>query len=156
MATTFVVTANASHARIFAQGSLKDPLEEVADLVNPEARERAEEFMTDETTAQRSADKSRHSVGQPTTGSDYQPRMTPHQAEADRFAQEVVAFLDEAHNAGRFQKLCLFASPEFLGVLRKKMATRLGQVETTEVNKDYTRESPQQLRERVLEQQRPH
>ena len=155
MATTFVVAANASRARIFAHASLKEPLEEVADLLNPEARQREQDFMTDETAAQRSADKSRHSVGQPTTGSDYQPRMTPHQAEADRFAQEVVGFLDQAHNAGRFQKLCVFASPEFLGVLRKKMATRLAQVETTEVNKDYTRESPQQLREHVVQQQRP-
>ena len=156
MATTFVVAANSSRARIFAQASLKDPLEEVADLVNPEAREREQDFMTDETTAQRAADKSRHSVGQPTTGSDYQPRTTPHQAEAQRFAQEIATYLDEAHNAGRFDKLCVIASPEFMGLLRQKFATRMSRVERTEITKDYTRDSAQQLRERLLEQQRPH
>ena len=156
MPTTLIVCANASRARIFTQRSLKDPLEEIADLVNPEARERAEAFMTDESTAQRSADKSRHSVGQATTGSDYQPHLTPHQVEAQKFAQEIATFLDEAHNAGRFEKLCVMASPEFLGVLRKKLSTRMGRVETTEVNKDYTRESAQQLRERLVEMAKPH
>lgn len=156
MATTFIVAANASRARIFSQASLRDPLEEVADLVNPEARQREQDFMTDESTAQRSADKSRHSVGQPTTGSDYQPRTTPHQAEAQKFAQEIATYLDEAHNAGRFDKLCVMASPEFLGVLRGKLSTRMGKVETAEINKDYTRESAQQLRERVVELSRPN
>lgn len=156
MATTFVVAANASRARIFAQASRSDPLEEIADLVNPEAREREQDFMTDESTAQRAADKSRHGVGQPTTGSDYQPRTTPHQAEAQKFAQEIATFLDEAHNAGRFDKLCVIASPEFMGVLRKKFGTRMGKVETMEITKDYTRESAQQLRERLLERQRSH
>ena len=47
MATTFVVAANSSRARIFSQANLKEPLEEVADLVNPEARQRAQDFMTD-------------------------------------------------------------------------------------------------------------
>jgi protein required for attachment to host cells len=112
--------------------------------------------MTDSTIAQRSADKSRHSVGQPTTGSDYQPNLTPHQVEARKFAQEVVTFLDEAHNAGRFDKLCVVASPEFMGLLREKLATRMGKVETVEVTKDYTRDSAQQLRERLAEQLRPH
>ena len=156
MATTFVVAANASRARVFAQASLKDPLEEVADLVNPEAREREQDFMTDETTAQRSADKSRHSVGRPTTGSDYQPNLTPHQVEARKFAQEIATFLDEAHNAGRFDKLCVVASPEFMGLLRDKLGTRMGKVERVEITKDYTRDSPQQLRERLADQLRPH
>lgn len=156
MATTFIVAANASRARIFSQASLRDPLEEIADLVNPEAREREQDFMTDETMAQRSADRSRHSVGQPTTGSDYQPRTTPHQAEAQKFAQEIATFLDDAHNAGRFDKLCVMASPEFMGVLRQKFATRMGKVETMEITKDYTRESAQQLRERLRELSPPH
>jgi len=155
MPTTLIVCANASRARIFTQRSLKDPLEEVADLVNPAAREREGDIVTDG-LGQRAAGKSRHSMGQPHTGSSWQPRMSPQQHEAELFAQDVVAEVDKARNEGRCDKLCLVASPEFLGVLRRKMATRLGAMAATEIGKDYTHDSPQQLRERLAELSRPH
>jgi protein required for attachment to host cells len=155
MPTVFVVAANASRARIFAQRNFSDPLEEVADLVNPAARERETDIVTDNGD-QRAAGKSRHGTGQPTTGSDYQPHQTPQQHEAEKFARDVADYLERAHNEGRFAEVCLVASPEFLGLLRRQVGPRLGDFVTAEINKDYTADNADRLRERIREHTRPH
>jgi protein required for attachment to host cells len=155
MNATCIVSANAGRARIFLQARPVDRLEEIADLVNTTARQREADLETD-SIGQRSASKSRHSVGQPTQPSGYQPNLTPAQNEAEKFARDVAGFLVQAHQEGRFGKLCLVASPEFLGVLRKQVEPRLGAAVSVEINKDYTHESPEELRERLEDHSRRH
>jgi protein required for attachment to host cells len=155
MTALVVVAANASRARIFMQHDRRDALEEVADLVNPAAREREGDIVTDGGDP-RAAGKSRHGSGAPAAGSDYQPHQTPKQHEAERFAQEVAEYLERAHNEGRFGEVCLVASPEFLGLLRRKVGARLGECVKQEINQDYTGDSAARLGERLRERSRPH
>jgi protein required for attachment to host cells len=148
MATTWIVSANAGRARVFAQAAPVDPLQEINDMVSPTAREPERDIETDR-LGQRSASKSRHNVGQATTPSGYQPNQTPRQHEAQLFARDLVHFLQQAKNEGRFAELCLVASPEFLGVLRGELDANLEKAVSVEIDKDFTQLGPQQLLERL-------
>jgi protein required for attachment to host cells len=149
MAATWIVSANAGRARIFAQPTPTAKLQEVNDLVNTAARMDAVDIETD-SLGQLSASHSRHGVGVgATNSSDYQPHQTPKQHEAELFARDVAKALLQAHNEKRFDRLCLVASPEFLGVLRRVLDPSLERVVQLEINKDYTQLSADELRERL-------
>ena len=155
MDATWIVSANAGRARFFAQARPVDNLEEISDMVSPWAREREGDIETDD-LGQRAAGKSRHGTGAATTGSDYQPHQTPKQHEAELFARDVAKFLRQARSEGRFGKLCLVASPEFLGVLRKQLEGGLEDAVSMEINKDFTMASAQELRERIRAHAQKH
>jgi protein required for attachment to host cells len=154
MPSTWIVSANASRARFFAQRSAADPLDEILDLVNEASRLRDRDLETDAPVGERAASDSRNNVGAPTTPSTYEPKQTAKEREVERFARQVAEQLVKAHNEGRFEKLCLVASPEFLGTLRKLVEPKLGRAVSLEINKDYTQSTPQQLREHIR-QHRP-
>jgi protein required for attachment to host cells len=149
MDAAWIVAANGGRARFFAQPRPGAIPEEVFDMVNPAAREHDDAIVSDRVAGELAASKSRHNVGQPTVPSAYQPHRTPKQHEEDLFARDVSEFLEEAHNQGRFRKLILVASPEFLGVLRKQVQPRLGAIVSLEIDKDYTSSNAAELKERV-------
>ena len=148
MDATWIVSANAGRARIFAQAGAAAGLEEVQDLVNTSARQRDNEIDTD-SLGQRAAADSRHGAGGATSSSDYQPHQTPVQHATEVFARDLVKVLLHAHNERKFTKLCLVASPEFLGVLRRVLTPQLEALVSREINKDYTQLGPAELRERI-------
>jgi protein required for attachment to host cells len=148
MDATWIVAANAGRARFFSQPLSAERLEEINDMVNSGARLRTAETETDE-LGQRSASKSRHNVGAPTQPSGYQPNQTPAEHQTEVFARNVAEFLLRSHEEGRFRRLVLAASPEFLGVLRKQLDPTLEPAVRLEINKDYTQLSANELREQV-------
>lgn len=148
MDATWIVSANAGRARFFAQGNATAGLEEIEDMVNEPARMRTAETESDD-IGQRAASDSKHKVGQPRQPSGYQPNQTPEQHHSEVFARNVAEFLRKKHQEGRFRQLCLVASPEFLGALRKQLDPELESVVRSEINKDYTHSSAQQLREQI-------
>jgi len=151
MPATWIVSANASRARIFAQRQAADPLDEVLDLVNEASRLRDRDLETDRPVEDKAASASRNNVGAPTTPSIYEPKQTAKKHEMELFARQVADQVVKAHNEGRFDQLCLVASPEFLGMLRKLLAPELHGALALEIDKDYTHSSPQQLREQLRE-----
>ena len=155
MDSTWIVSANSGRARIFAQHRGRDALEEINDMVNTPAREPVRATETD-SLGQRAAGKSRHGSGAPLQGNGDQPHQTPPQHQQELFARDVAHFLIHAHDEGRFKELCVVASPEFLGVLRREMKEKLSAAIKLEIDKDYTRESADDLRRHVQERMRPH
>jgi protein required for attachment to host cells len=155
MPSTWIVSANASRARFFAQSRPADPLDEVSDLVNEASRLRDRDLETDAPVGDRAASRSRNNVGAPTTPSTYEPKQTAKDHETEAFARQVADYLVKAHNEGRFDKLCLVASPEFLGILRKLVAPKLHDAVTLEINKDYTQSTAQELRKQIRDHRMP-
>jgi len=149
MPATWIVSANASRARFFAQAHAADPLDEVIDMVNEGSRLRSRDLQTDSPVGARAASNSLHSTGAPTTPSTYEPRQTPKEHEMELFARQVADYLVKAHDEGRFQELCLVASPEFLGTLRKLVEPRLHEALRGAINKDYTHSSPRELQQQI-------
>ena len=157
MPTTWTIAANAGRARIFSDADKGQALQEVDDLVNPGAQQRVLDIVTDKMSP-RSAQNSGHNIGggqgggfqhaapAGAQGNDYQPAVTPSEHEAQKFANDISQYLQQAHQAGRFQQLVIAASPEFLGVLRDKIDPQIKALIKREVNKDYTHSNGQELR----------
>lgn len=118
-------------------------------MVNTASRLRNSDIETD-AQGQRAASKSRHSVGAPTQPSGYEPNQTPTEHQAELFARSVAAYLLEGQQQGRYQRLVLAASPEFLGMLRKLLDAKVAAAVTLELNKDYTQLSADELGEQLL------
>lgn len=149
MAATWIVLANASRARIFSQASLSEPLEEIHDMVNDAARLRMLENTESDKRGPTSATKSIHNVGAATPNKLYEPPQTPDKHEAELFARDIVSFLLQGYQEGKFQQFSLVVSPQFLGMLRKLLGPKLESVVALEINKDYTHVSAEKLREQI-------
>jgi protein required for attachment to host cells len=151
MPTTWIVSADAGRARIFAESDPKQPYIEVEDMVSANARLRDIDINTDR-LGPTSAGQSIHNTGGATPNKQYQPAQTPEQHEAEKFAKDIAKYLLEAHRDGRFQQLVISASPHFLGSLRAHLDPQIKPLIKFEVNKDYTNSSAQELREQLRAQ----
>ena len=143
MATTWILAANRSKARIFEMQKLHGPLVEIADLVDPEGRAQDRDINAD--AYGRFYGKGEHVQGH-TTSTD----VSPTQHEAERFAEELRDYLYRAHAEQRFDKLWIVAPPAFLGVLRDKLGKTLHGAIELEVNKDVPTQPPEQIRDIAL------
>jgi protein required for attachment to host cells len=148
MAASWIVSANASRARFFAQPDGSMNLEEINDMVNEAARLDMVDTETDK-LGPTSGTKSIHNTGGPTPNKLYEPAQTPDQRAAEFFAKDIASFLSEAHREGNFDHLSIVASPKFLGVLRKELDPQVKASVDVEIDKDYTSFNGQQLREQI-------
>ena len=148
MDTTWIVSADEGRARIFSESNPSEAWQEVDDMVNSAARMTAAEQYTDRLDT-KAAGKSIHNTGGALPNSQYEPQQTPDERAAESFARDICAFLLQAQQAGRFQKLALVAAPKFLGELRKHLGPQLQPLVTLEINKDYSHSSGQQLRDQI-------
>jgi protein required for attachment to host cells len=148
MDTTWIVSADAGRARIFAESNPSKPLQEVEDMVNGAARLRDIDINTDGVSPL-AAGKSSNNTGGALPGSDYEPAQTPAQHNAEIFSKEIATYLLQAQRDGKFKKLALVASPKFLGLLRVALDPQLKTLVSLEINKDYTHSNAQQLQEQI-------
>ncbi|RJF99860.1 host attachment protein [Noviherbaspirillum saxi] len=148
MNANWIVSANATRARFFSQEKFSDPLEEVNNMVNGGSRLRPGEIESDK-RGPIAASKSAHGVGAATPSKTYEPAQTADKHEAELFAKDIAAYLLQAYQNRRFQRLSLVVSPQFLGMLRPLLDSQLESVVKLEINKDYTQFSAAQLREQI-------
>jgi protein required for attachment to host cells len=148
MDTTWIVAADAGRARIFADTDRNRPLQEIEDMVNPAARMRTSDQLSDKMSPTAAA-ASVHGTGGALPSSQYQPQQTVEDREAEMFAKSICAFLLKGHQDNKFQKLELIAEPKFLGVLRAIVDPQLKPLISREINKDYSQFSGHQLREQM-------
>jgi protein required for attachment to host cells len=164
MPTSWIMTANAGRARFFSESDPAAPLQELEDMVNSAVRLRVTETESDK-FGPTAAGKSGHNIGG-TQGvgmahnagvgapnKTYQPAHTPAEQEAEQFAKDISTFLLQSHQQGRFDRLILSASPQFLGALRAFLDPHIKPLIALEFNKDYTQLNAQQLREQLQAQQ---
>jgi len=148
MDATWIVSANASRARIFAQAASSANLEEVEDMINSGARLRTAESESDR-IGPTSASKSMHNGGGATPNKAYEPHQTPVEHQTELFARNIAEFLLKGQQQGRYRKLCMVASPQFLGVLRQQLNANVASAVSLEINKDYTQASPAELQAHI-------
>jgi protein required for attachment to host cells len=154
MTANWIVSANASRARIFAQETATGPLREVSDMINDEVRLRMVESSESDKLGPTSGTRSMHNTGGAVPNKQYEPPQTPDKHAAELFARDIVAYLQQAQQQGKFRELSLVVSPKFLGMLRMQMTPQLQSVVKIEIDKDYTQTGPDELR-RHIEAQKP-
>lgn len=142
MKLTWIVVADNTRARIFTVDTPSSPLEEIEDLSHAEGRLHDREITSDLPGKIKSADGGGHAFEQPTD---------PKKHEADTFAHRVAQYLEDAHNANRFEQLLIVAAPAFLGLLRNHLSEQIKQRVRFELDKDINMLSPADIRQHLPE-----
>ena len=126
----WVVVADRSRARILS-ADWPEPSEwtEAADMVHAEGSLKGTDVNSDGPTNFGETMRGHH---------DGEPKTDFKHLTAERFADEIVSRLEEGRVKNQFGKLGLVCPPLFLGVLRNKLSSQLGQLVALELDKDYT------------------
>jgi protein required for attachment to host cells len=128
MATTWIVAADESRARVLQVLDREQRLAEVEDLVNPAGRMQDRELQT-------GAEPRFHGRPGAGPGSDSERQgAVEHSARA--FAKEVGRYLDKARIDHKYEHLVLVAPPKFLGALRKELDKEVEKLVVDELPKD--------------------
>ena len=138
--TTWILVADNSRARFFAADKAAGPLQELHDLLYPEARLREGDLVTDRPGRDRNPGTGAHGFGDD---------VSHKQDGADRFALEVCNHLESGRNDGAFRKLYIIAAPQFLGLLRKHRSASLRQLVAGEVDKNLTTQDSTAIRKHL-------
>jgi len=116
MATTWILVAESSSARILKTDSRIGPLQEHERLEHPAGRVPERELMSDHPGRSfDSAGQGRHAM---------ENTVGPKQQELLGFVEQVADYLDRAFTRGEFNQLIIIAGPVFLGLLRKRLSSR--------------------------------
>ncbi len=141
MSKIWVLTADASRARLFEAKTPKAPLIELVDFVEPEARAKGTALLSDRPGSDGGgAGYGRHVLDDETPVQE---------AAAKDFARLVARQLDKARVEGRFDRLAIAAAPKFLGMLREAMPDPLRDKVEEEIDKDLVDLDAGELREKI-------
>ncbi len=139
---TWVVVADASRARIFEWTAPSVPLKEVADPLNPEGRLKSSALASDRPGV--AADAQGHRSGHP-----MQDTRSAHEKSMEAFAQQIATTLSSGLDARSYEKLVLFAPPEFLGQLRRRLDRRVQSVLVESTALDLVSETAEAIKSRL-------
>ena len=133
----WILTANASVARLFERTSLLAPLSELADWMHPQGSMLASELE-------------RSPLGHSMAGrTGLAPRIEPKQRERHEFAHELAESLREAVLSHQVQDMALFASNPFMGELLAQLDPAVQKIISVKHPLDLTALSVQALEKKV-------
>jgi protein required for attachment to host cells len=136
MATTWILVANASQARLYANTGPKKGLVLIKELLHPESREKAADLVSDRPGQM-------HSPGAGHRAS--QPRTDPKTNEARHFAQQLARELNQGRSRNQLERIILVAPPAFMGLLNEKLDAPTANLVSDRFEKDYTKSNEKQL-----------
>ncbi len=140
MKLTWILIADSTRARVFTADTPSSPLEEIEDFSHAVGRLHDREMTSDLPGKIKSVGGGGHAFEQPTD---------PKKHEADNFARNVAQFLEDAHNANRFEQLLIVAAPSFLGLLRNNLPKQIKKLVHFELDKDLTILSAADIRQHL-------
>jgi|1185.fasta_scaffold127378_2 protein required for attachment to host cells len=146
MATTWIVAADSSRARVLQVAGREQKLRGVQNLVNPEARLQDRDLQSDGEPRF----NGHGGVGKPGTASTGGPASDREAQGAVEhsvriFAKEVGRYLEQARQQRRYDELVLVAPPKFLGALRGELGKEVEKMVVDELPKDLSWLSEREL-----------
>lgn len=136
MTPTWILVANASRARLFANAGPKKGLTLVKEMRHPESREKASALVSDRPGHMQSAGNG-HGTRQ--------PRTDPKTNEARHFALELARELNRGRASGQVARLILVAPPAFMGLINEKLDGPTASLVSDRFEKDYTQSDEKDL-----------
>lgn len=131
MAITWILVANASLARLYANLGPNKGLQLIKELVHPQSRMKNADLVTDRAGLLQAA--SGHGAREPATP----PKLNAARA----FAQMLAKELYQGRSSNKFRRAILVAPPAFMGMLNHEMDRNTAQMVTDRLEKDYTKTS---------------
>lgn len=134
--TTWILVANSSLAKLYANRGPKKGLTLLKELNHPESRQKNADLVTDRSGFMQSAGNG-HGARQPQT--------EPKQYEAHNFALELAGELNQGRTTNQMQRIILVAPPAFMGLINSAMDGQTSQLVSDRFEKDYTKTLPKDL-----------
>jgi len=125
MSITWVMVANASHAKLFSNEGPNKGLQLIKELSHPESREKASELVSDR-------------IGNFAGSGSYAQPTPPKVHEAERFAAEIAQELEHGRLQNTYGRLILVTSAHFMGLLNYRLSQPVRDKISDSINKDYT------------------
>ena len=140
MAITWILVANASLCKLYANLGPNKGLRLVKELIHPESRQKNSDLVTDRPGSM---------AGSGSGAGSKQPQTLPKEHEAHVFAQEIAQelYLGRAKNA--FRRAILVAPPAFMGMLNAVIDRPTAQLISDRFEKDYTKTPEPLLAQRL-------
>jgi protein required for attachment to host cells len=140
MKPTLILVADHSRARFFTAETSASSLVEIEAMAHTAGRLHDREITSDLPGKVKGDGKMGHAFEQPTD---------PKKHEADNFAHRIARYLEEAHNANKFQQLLMIAEPSFLGLLRNQLSENIKKLICFELDKNITTHSVDDIRKHL-------
>lgn len=135
MSKNWILIANASQARIYANHGVKKGLSLVKEFAHAESREKAAELVSDQQGSFKGQGNGKGSF----------VAIDPKANEMEHFALELAKELEDGRTHNHFSRLILVASPHFLGLLKARLTPHVRDLVSDTVEKDYVRASEKEL-----------
>lgn len=136
MATTWILVANASEAKIYANKGIKEGLEEIATFDHPDSRKKNTDLVSDRSGHMKSAGNGHGSR---------QPASDPKQHEHETFARELAQHIEHGRTGNSYQRLIVAAEPRFHGLLNSVFSIQVRNLISGSLDKDYTKATSKEL-----------
>ncbi len=136
MATSWILVANASEAKVYSNKGIGKGLEIVAKLSHPDSRKKTSDLVTD---------RPGHMQGSGNGHGSRQPATDPKQHEHDIFARELAQQLDQGRTSNSYQRLIVVAEAGFRGLLNGVMNSQVNGLVSDSIDKDYTKLNDKEL-----------
>jgi protein required for attachment to host cells len=143
--TTWILVSDTSRAKLFSAENRADDWALVKDFEHPEGREFSKDIRPSSPPGRMQKSKG---VG---SRSAVEPHTWPKEAEAERFAEQLAKYLDEALGKRAFDALVLVAPPHFLGMLHGTLGKQTAKHLKATVDKDLAMFDSAEIRERLLD-----
>lgn len=137
MAITWILVANASLAKLYANLGPNKGLKLVKELIHPESRQKNADLATDRPGSMGS------------TGGTMQPHSIPKTREAKVFAQEIAHTLYQGRATNAFKRAIIVAPPAFMGMLNNLLDAPTAHMVSDRFEKDYTKTPEPELASRL-------
>jgi protein required for attachment to host cells len=138
--TTWILVANASRAKLYANSGPNKGLQLIKQIDHPESRQKNAELVTD---------RPGHMQSSGTGHGSRQPQTEPKQHEARSFALALARELHHGRTTNQFGRAILVAPPAFMGLLNGALDGPTAQMVTDRMEKDYTRTADKDLSTRL-------
>jgi protein required for attachment to host cells len=137
MAITWILVANASLAKLYANLGPNQGLRLVKELMHPASRQKAADLVSDRAGSLMSGKGMR------------QPQTLPKDHEAKVFAQEIARELYHGRASNAYGRAIVVAPPGFMGLLNTTLDGPTAQMISDRFEKDYTKTPEPMLKERL-------
>jgi len=144
--TSWILVSDASRAKLYSTELRADDWSHVKSFEHPEGQEMSREIEA--TSPPGRAQQGQAQGGRRTA---LEPRTWPKEAEAERFAQQLATYLEEAIAKRQFDDLVLVAPPRFLGKLNGALGRQAAKHVRATVDKDLSILDAAELQQRLVE-----
>jgi protein required for attachment to host cells len=144
MSTTWILVAERSSARLFAQRKLGGELVLVREIAHPDGRRESHELVTDR------PGRTHEPQGSNNVVSTFEPRHTAAENAADAFAASLADTVNRGRNDHAYERLILVAEPRFLGLLRGALSHATAATVSGSLDKDLSVATADELRHKIV------